>query len=192
MATPSRTPETIADPLLLDTPAPLGEDSPLVAIASAAEDAIFGADDITDPTVPLRLQDALKTAQDAPESTHGLPLDSQDVPGVVFSREPHLGAPGRFGEHEAILQAFCTHLLSRFDTAVGASLKELNKPVDEIYGFVHQQLQIQREKAQQAETFLDTLTSKAVHEGIQLRHDPYSVKVQTLSPQGFPITLEIL
>ena len=38
----------------------------------------------------------------------------------------------------------------------------------------------------------DTLTSKAVQEGIQLRHDPYSVKVQTLSPQGFPITLEIL
>ena len=146
---------------------------------------------ILHPAVPLELQEALKTPQDAPGATTAPGHDSQGVPEIASFPQPHEEAPGRFGEHEAILQAFCTHLLQRFDTAVNASVKDLSKGADEIYGFVHQQLQIQREKAQHAETYLDTLTTQAVTQGIQLRSDPYSVTVQTMSPQGFPVTLAL-
>ena len=153
----------------INTPAPPAGARP----ATPEETAIFGDDDILDPAVPLELQNACKDDEDTTqESIVATPATST-----------------QFGEHEALLQGFCQHLLRKFDEGVQALHKELTKPVDEIYGFVHQQLQIQREKAQHAETYLDTLTTKAVDQGLQLRHDPYTVTVQTLSPQGFAITL---
>ena len=186
MATPSRTPKTLADPFLLETPTPLNDDSPLVAAAAAAEVAIFGADDITDPTVPLSLQDALHTAEDAPGATNApaLNVHTPASPGTPVA------PPDRFGEHEAIFQAALAHLMQKFDAAVNASVKGLNKETDELHSFMYQQLQVQKEKAQQAETLLDTLTTKAVEHGIQLRHDPYLLVVgPTLSPQGIPVTI---
>ena len=140
MATPSRTPKTLADPFLLETPTPLNDDSPLMATASAAEDAIFGADDITDPAVPLSLQDALQTAEDAPGATNApaLNVHTPASPGTPVA------PPDRFGEHEAIFQAALAHLMQKFDAAVNASVKGLNKETDELHSFMYQQLQVQR------------------------------------------------
>ena len=197
-ASPPPTPRAEEAPMLLhatpDGTERLGGGLQREAAVSPEETAIFGDDDILDPAVPLALQEALHTAQDAPGATKAAGTDS----AMPAPSRPSTTPPERFGEHEAILQAFCTHLLKRFDTAVETSVKEMTKGVDEIYGFVHHQFEVQREqaqlqkdKAQQAETFLRTWTTSVVEQGIQLHHDPYSVTVQTLSPQGFPVTLAL-
>ena len=194
MATPHRTSETsasqeagtAAQPTLL-RPTPTAEERLAAAPDRAAEAAIFGADDITDPTVPLPLQEALAATTLPQEATQADAATS----GTAGPPALPLSLPERFGAHEAIFQAALAHLMHKFDEAVGASAKDLTKGADEVYSFVHHQLQIQREKAQQAETYLDTLTTKAVTQGIQLRHDPYTVTVQSLSPQGFPVTLHL-
>jgi hypothetical protein len=167
-----------ADSVLTLTPDPEPDAEPraddTAHTLSAEEEAIFGADDISDPAVPLRLQEALHPPPPPPP-----PAPDPAVP------------PDRFGEHEALLQGFLQYFTTRFDDAVTTSVKEITKTVDGIYEFVHQQMQIQREKAQSAETLLDTLTTKAVTQGIQLRQDPYTVTVQALSPQGFPVALTL-
>jgi hypothetical protein len=157
---------------------------------SAEEVTIFGEDpdDISDPAVPLTLQEALK------EGTHKGRTDTQAAnvtPDTPQHAQVSTASDTRFNEHEALLQGFLHHFTKRFDEGVKDSVREITKTVDGIYEFVHHQMQIQREKAQQAETLLDTLTTKAVTQGIQLRHDPYTVTVQTLSPQGFPVTLTL-
>jgi hypothetical protein len=173
-------------PLLTLTPEPV-EPEPVQA-ETPEEVAIFGADDISNPAVPLSLQETLK------EGTHEGRTDTQAVNATLGTSQndnASMADLSRFNEHEALLQGFLTHFTRRFDEAVKDSVREITKTVDGIYEFVHHQMQIQREKAQQAETLLDTLTTKAVTQGIQVRHDPYTVTVQTLSPQGFPVTLTV-
>ena len=33
--------------------------------------------------------------------------------------------------------------------------------------------------------------SKLQERGVQLRHDPYQVRVQALAPQGFPVVIQV-
>jgi exodeoxyribonuclease-5 len=157
--------------------------SPDIVPASPEEASMFGpevADDIPDVSVPASLQET-------PQEPWVPGLEEE----AALTQSPPTGLPERFGEHEALLQGALAHLMRNFKDACTAYAKDMQRPVDEIYNFVHDQMKIQHEKTRHAETVLDQVTTKIVQQGIQVQHDPYTVTVQSVSPQGFPVALHI-
>ena len=70
-------------------------------------------------------------------------------------------------------------------------MKEMTKGADEMYSFVHHQLQTPTGESAASRNVLDTLTTKAVDAGDPTAAGPVYRQVQSLSPQGFPVTLHL-
>jgi|SRR5215471_793214 len=121
-------------------------------------------DDIAEVPVPATLA---KTLQDAP---------GQAIP------------PPPWGEHEALLQGFLSHLLSRFNTEVLSNSKEVLKTLDAILVSM-QAWMVARE--QSPVQLVADLAQVLGTTGLQLRHDPYTATVKALSPEGYAVQIGI-
>jgi exodeoxyribonuclease-5 len=159
---------------------------------SAEEEALFGADDISDPAVPLTLTETLR------EATVHPPGDTQAPDAPPETSAPSVPSPGareelpaRFGEHEALLQAFAQHVLKHVDTALVETTREAGKTVHAMYDYVESLITTDKERLRHMETLLDQLVAKVVAEGILVRRDPYQLTVQAVSPHGYPVTMQI-
>jgi exodeoxyribonuclease-5 len=117
------------------------------------------------------------------------------VPASVQAAVTPPTLPDKFGEHEALLQGFAQHLLHRIEQGLnhefGYYAKDAGKAVDDMAAYFRQQVEIDKDKLRHAETLLDMLISKAIQEGLRVRHDPYQASVQAISPQGFPVTITV-
>src|SRR4029077_1919910 len=127
------------------------------------------------PVVPQATQEAL--AQQ----------DIAQPPGVAAP----LSSPEDFGTHEAIIQGALAHLLKRFTQEALAIQKDAGSAMDDMYGYIKRHMEIDQEKLRHAETVIDQLVTKVAQEGLQLRHDPYQVTVQAVSPEGYPVSITV-
>jgi len=121
-------------------------------------------DDIADAPVPATLA---KTLQDAPGAT---------IP------------PPPWGEHEALLQGFLSHLLSRFNTEVLSNSKEVLKTLDAILVSMQAWMVAREQSPVQSVADLAQVLGTT---GVQVRHDPYTATVRALSPEGFEVQIGI-
>jgi hypothetical protein len=135
-------------------------------------------EDVLDPVVPETLTKALRKSRSA-----------EKVPETA---PPADALPERFGEHEALLRAFAQHVLNHVDAALNDSTREANTAVNDLYSYVKSLIQTDQERLRHAETLLDTLTTKALTEGLTLRSTPtQQLTIQTVSPQGFPVSFQL-
>ena len=95
------------------------------------------------------------------------------------------------GEHEALLVGFLSALMPRLQAGLHGTLTEFGKSADVILLSLKKWLDIQGHPSEHAQYQLATTLEKWVQEGLALRHDPYEVTVQALSPQGFPVTIHV-
>jgi hypothetical protein len=100
-------------------------------------------------------------------------------------------APEMFGEHEALLRGFCQHLQGRLEQHLRPYIKDAFTCIEDMHAYLKHQLEIEKEKIRHAETALDKLVTKVVTDGVQVRHDPYQLVVQAVSPEGYGITIQI-
>ena len=147
-------------------------------------------DMLAPPSTPM-VQRAEKEPEDIgdPDVPETL-LTSLTTPGATQAPDPTNTPPQEFNAHEALLRGFCGHLQKRIATDIYPSLKDACQAVEDTWAYAKRSLDLQTEKLQHAETLLDQLATKAVQQGIQLRHDPYTMTIRARSMQGFEVTFQ--
>jgi hypothetical protein len=149
--------------------------TPMMNNAPVQDAQEVAEDDIEDPAVPAGLAAQL-TPTAPPDALKAAPPTLPET----FERHPEL---------VPLFQGFCQHLGSRLEKEFTTYATSVGKTLDEMYDYLKQQRDLDKAKVQHAETLLDQLVTKAVEQGIQLRHDPYVVTLQAVTPEGFPVTI---
>lgn len=143
-------------------------------LGNSVQDA---SDDIADPAIPPPLEAALTTMEAS--------LKDKATPEMP----PPL--PAHFGEHEALLQGFCQHLLHRLETQGQEYYRAGSKAIDQVWHTTKEFVESLRGQNEHAlYQFSDTLL-KMQEQGISLRHDPYTAELRLLSPNGFSVLIRI-
>jgi exodeoxyribonuclease V len=130
-------------------------------------------DDIPDPVVPVTLQDTLKNAPGSTQGPPGLPA----VPDIAL--------------YEALLHGFCQHLQRRLDNDVMDHHRGVMRALDSVCQTVKTWIEGTTQANEHAQYQLSDALLKLPQQGLRLRHDPYTVDVQAVSPQGYPITFHL-
>jgi len=121
-------------------------------------------DDIAEVPVPATLA---KTLQDAP---------GQAIP------------PPPWGEHEALLQGFLSHLLGRLNTEVLSNSRDVLKTLDAILVSMQGWMTAREQSPVQIVEGVAKVLSTT---GLQLRQDPYTATVKAMSPEGYAVEIFI-
>jgi hypothetical protein len=127
--------------------------------------------------------------EDVPDP--GLPDTLKAALRETVLPEPGPATADDFGQHEALLQGAVQYLGRKLEAQFDTYAKSLMKDLDDVCAYITQQLVIQKEQTQRAATLLDTLTTKAVADGIQLHQDAFTATAQVLSPSGIPLTFTV-
>jgi hypothetical protein len=96
-----------------------------------------------------------------------------------------------WAEHQALLQGFLGALMPKIDDHVKQYAKDAFQCIEDFHHYMKQQIELDKEKVKHVETVIDALATKMATQGLQVRHDPYTVTVQTMSPQGYPLTFQM-
>ena len=146
---------------------------------------------------PTRVDDAMPHDSGAPVlATVPLPPtpepddipDPEVPPTVVKAVQP---PTPEFGQHEAMLQGFCQHLLRRLDAEMIGNGKELMRTLDAMgmamKGWIETQLAANEHSQYQMSDALVQLQDR----GLVVIQNPYQATIQVRSPQGYPVTVQL-
>ena len=134
-------------------------------------------DDIPDVTVPETLAQAIQNAQEGP----------QQPPGATQPASP----PGTWQEHESLLVGFLSALQGRLQPDIMQSLKDFGATADSTFVAMRKWIDTNGMPSDHVLYQLSGIIERLLKEGLQLRHDPYQVTVQALSPEGFPVEIHV-
>lgn len=191
-----------ADPLFVSETDPLASPAPVEEASSPVPMLGDEDDDIADPAVPDTLVEALHVPQDA-TARPGKADMPPDIPPVSKELETALQArarreqprpatlPEKLQDHEALLHAFMTHLLQRLNAELFADSQEIMKTVGAVIQLVEHTAQHVGQQNEHAQYTLGDALTKLQTDGLALRHEPYQASVQAVSPQGYPITIQV-
>jgi hypothetical protein len=165
-----KTPDKIAPP-----------SSPMLGTLPIAEEPLLSSpildpDDIDDPVVPAQVLEAVQ----APP------------PPVSPSRaEPPRTDQAAFQAHEALLQGFCQHLQQRLEANVLEHHKHVMASLQSICDTVRKWGETALQANEHSQYQLSDALLKVGEQGLALRHDPYTVRVEAVSQEGFPVMIQV-
>jgi len=120
------------------------------------------------------------------------PETLQDGPGDTTDSTGPTTPPGStFAEHEALLKGFCDYLQKRITTAAIDQYKDGAKAVDDLCSYMKGWADMLLAKMPDATRQLGETFDKLAQHGLKLQHDPYTATVQTVSPEGFPVSITL-
>lgn len=121
------------------------------------------------------------------------PPEPDDIPDPVVpaSASPTLPAVPDIQLYEALLQGFCQHLQRRLDNDVMDHHRGVMRALDSVCQTVKSWMEGMAQGNEHAQYQLSDALLKLQQQGLQLRHDPYTVDVQATSPHGYPVTFHI-
>lgn len=139
-------------------------------------------------------QDAPQTRQDTPELIPGIPDDIADpaLPATLVEAIQASGKPDpAWAQHEVLLQGALQALMGKIQPELFSYMKHAEQGVDDVMQWCRAYMETEKAKVEQAKYLCDQLLTKITTEGLQLRHDPYSVDIKAMSPQGFVVAFSV-
>jgi exodeoxyribonuclease V len=93
--------------------------------------------------------------------------------------------------HEALLQGFMQHFQGKIEPWLRDTCKEAMSCIEDMQGYTKRLVEVDQEKLRQAETALEQRLGTTAPQERQVRHDPYEIHVEALSPQGYPVSITV-
>jgi hypothetical protein len=94
-------------------------------------------------------------------------------------------------EHSAMLQGFLGALMPKMEAHIHQYTRDAMQCIEDMHGFMKQQLAVEKEKIQHVETVIDRLVTQVATQGLQVHHDPYEITVRAMSPGGFAVAFTL-
>ena len=134
-----------------------------------------GPDPTPEPATPLTLE---------PDPVTPEPDDIED-PQMPQETLAAITPPPTWQEHQALLQGFLGALMPKMEEHIHQYTRDAMQCIEDMHGFMKQQLAVEKEKIQHTETVLDRLVTQVATQGLQVHQDPYEIMVRAMSPGGF-------
>jgi exodeoxyribonuclease-5 len=146
-------------------------------------------DDIDDPPVPANVLAAVTPQPVDP----ALPLSMQaDLEQAIHeSLQRALADQALFQGHEALLQGFCQHLQRHLETNVLEHHKHVMATLDAVCDTVRKWGETALQANEHSQYQLSDALLKVGEQGLALRHDPYTVRVEAMNQAGFAIAIQV-